>query len=101
LTSWTPVGVHGTGALPDRCDPGSRSGSLRDQGFGLLAIRDSHTARKGRGVERDDGAVVAFEIKTSGWTPGDEVRGLRKFRDALWEAFIAGVVLYTGERGYT
>lgn len=52
-------------------------------------------------VERDDGAVVAFEIKAAGRVPGDDLRGLRKLRDAVGEAFIAGVALYTGERGYT
>ena len=52
-------------------------------------------------VERDDGAVVAFEIKAAGRVPGSEFRGLRKLRDTLGDAFIAGVVLYTGERAYT
>ena len=52
-------------------------------------------------IERDDGAVVAFEVKAAGRVPGDDFRGLRTLRDALGQAFIAGVVLYTGERGYT
>jgi len=52
-------------------------------------------------VERDDGAVVGFEVKAAGRAAGDDFRGLRKLRDTLGEAFIAGVVLYTGARGYT
>ncbi len=52
-------------------------------------------------VERDDSAVVAFEIKAAGRVPGDDLRGPRKLRDAVGEAFHAGVALYTGERGYT
>jgi predicted AAA+ superfamily ATPase len=52
-------------------------------------------------VERDDGAVVAFEVKAAGRVPGDDFRGLRKLRDSLGEAFVAGVVLCTGGRGYT
>ena len=52
-------------------------------------------------VERDDGAVVAFEIKAAGRVPGSDFRGLRKLRDTLGDAFVAGVVLYTGERSYT
>ncbi|NMM18184.1 MAG: ATP-binding protein, partial [Cellulomonas sp.] len=52
-------------------------------------------------VERDDGAVVAFEIKAAGRVPGSDFRGLRKLRDTLGDAFIAGVALYTGERAYT
>lgn len=52
-------------------------------------------------VERDDGAVVAFEIKAAGRVPGDEFRGLRKLRAALGTRFLAGVVLYLGPRSYT
>jgi hypothetical protein len=52
-------------------------------------------------VERDDGAVVAFEVKAAGRVPGDEFRGLRKLRSALGPRFLAGVVLYLGPRSYT
>ena len=52
-------------------------------------------------IERDDGAVIAFEVKAAGRVPGDDFRGLRKLRDAVGEAFLAGLVLHTGERAYT
>lgn len=52
-------------------------------------------------VERDDGAIVAFEVKASSRVPGDELRGLRKLRTAAKDAFLAGVVLYLGERSYS
>ena len=52
-------------------------------------------------VERDDGGVVAFEVKAAGRVPGEDFRGLRKLREALGDAFLAGAVLYTGERSYT
>jgi predicted AAA+ superfamily ATPase len=52
-------------------------------------------------VEREDGAVVALEIKTAGRVPGDDFKGLRKLRDAVGDAFIGGVVLYLGQRSYT
>lgn len=52
-------------------------------------------------VERDDGALVAFEVKTAGRVPGGDLRGLRKLREATGEAFLAGVALYLGERSYT
>ncbi|MDP9100873.1 MAG: ATP-binding protein [Actinomycetota bacterium] len=51
-------------------------------------------------IERGDGAVIAFEVKAAGRVPGDELRGLRKLREALGDAFIAGVALYTGARTY-
>jgi hypothetical protein len=34
-------------------------------------------------VERDVGAIVAFEMKTAGRASGDDFKGLRKLRDAL------------------
>ncbi|MGH3975218.1 MAG: ATP-binding protein [Pseudonocardiaceae bacterium] len=52
-------------------------------------------------LEADDGSVVAFEIKTAGRVSGNDFRGLRKLRDVLGDAFVAGVALYTGVRSYT
>ena len=52
-------------------------------------------------VERDDGAVIGFEVKAAARVPGEDFRALRKLRDAVGESFIAGVVLYTGARSYT
>jgi hypothetical protein len=52
-------------------------------------------------VERDDGATAAFEVKTSGRVSGDDLKGLRKRRDALGDQFLAGVAFYLGEGPYT
>lgn len=52
-------------------------------------------------VERDDGSIVAFEVKAAGRVPGEDLVPLRKLRDAVGEAFVAGVVLYLGARSYT
>lgn len=52
-------------------------------------------------VERDDGAIVAFEAKTSARVPGGDFRPLRKLRDAVGANFLAGVALYLGDRSYT
>ncbi|CAN5530127.1 ATP-binding protein [soil metagenome] len=52
-------------------------------------------------LERDDGAIVAFEVKAGSRVPGAGLSGLRKLRNALGALFIGGVVLYTGERSYT
>lgn len=51
-------------------------------------------------VERDDGAILAFEVKASGRVPGDDLRPLRKLRTATGQAFLAGIALYTGSRSY-
>jgi len=49
-------------------------------------------------IERGDGAVVGFEVTAAARVPGDDMRALRKLREALGEAFVAGVALYTGSR---
>ncbi len=52
-------------------------------------------------VERDDGAVLAFEVKAAGRITNADMKGLRKLRNAVGDAFSAGVALYTGTRSYT
>ena len=51
-------------------------------------------------LERDDGALLAFEVKASGRVPGNELKPLRKLRAATGDAFLAGIALYTGTRSY-
>jgi predicted AAA+ superfamily ATPase len=52
-------------------------------------------------VERDDGAIIAFEVKAGSRVPGESFTPMRKLRDKVGEVFIAGVALYLGERSYT
>jgi predicted AAA+ superfamily ATPase len=52
-------------------------------------------------VERDDGKVVAIEVKAGSRIVGKDLSGLRVIRDALGDAFVAGAVLHTGSRSYT
>lgn len=51
-------------------------------------------------IERDDGAIVAFEVKAAGRVPGEDFKPLRKLRSAAGGAFLAGIALYTGSRSY-
>lgn len=52
-------------------------------------------------IERDDGAILAFEVKAGSRVPGDALRPLRKLREATGTQFIAGIALCTGELTYT
>ena len=52
-------------------------------------------------LERDDGCVVAFEVKSGSRISGKDLGGLQKLRADLGNKFIGGVVLNTGERSYT
>lgn len=51
-------------------------------------------------LERDDGGILAFEVKAAGQVSGPDMRHLCKLRNALGERFLAGVALYTGTRAY-
>lgn len=51
-------------------------------------------------IERDDGSVVALEIKAGSRVGDRDMAGLRVIRDALGDAFVAGAVMHTGEWSY-
>lgn len=51
-------------------------------------------------IERNDGSVVAIEVKAGTRVSGRDLAGLRVIRDELGDAFVAGVVVYTGARSY-
>lgn len=51
-------------------------------------------------IEFDDGRIVAIEAKAGSRVSGQDLRGLRALRDALGDAFIAGIALYGGARSY-
>ena len=51
-------------------------------------------------LERDDGQVIAFEIKAGTRVSGDDLRGLRLLKDRLGPRLEEAVVLYTGEYAY-
>jgi predicted AAA+ superfamily ATPase len=52
-------------------------------------------------IERDDGALVAFEVKAGGRVQGKDLAPLRKLRNGVGKPFLAGVALYLGQRSYT
>jgi uncharacterized protein len=52
-------------------------------------------------IERDDGSVIALEVKTGTRVTGNDLTGLRAIRDSIGDAFVAGVALHTGSRSYT
>ena len=51
-------------------------------------------------IERRDGAIVAIEVKAATRVTTRDLTGLRAIRDALGDAFVAGVVLNTGPQAY-
>jgi predicted AAA+ superfamily ATPase len=51
-------------------------------------------------LERDDGEVIAFEVKSGTRVHGEDLRGLRALRTRLGNRLHAAIVLYTGEFPY-
>lgn len=51
-------------------------------------------------IEREDGRVVAVEVKAGSRVPSDGMRGLRMLRRKLGSQLLASVVLYTGSHPY-
>lgn len=68
-------------------------------GHGHWRTRDGHEVDLV--LETDDGGVIAFEVKAASRVGSEDFTGLRKLRDLLGDAFVAGVALYTGARSYT
>lgn len=52
-------------------------------------------------LERDDGAIIAVEVKASTRTQPSDFRGLALLRDKIGSSFAAGAILYPGERSFT
>jgi predicted AAA+ superfamily ATPase len=51
-------------------------------------------------LERDDGDVIAFEIKSGTRVHNEDLRGIRALRSRLGSRLIGAVVLYTGAFSY-
>lgn len=52
-------------------------------------------------LERDDGKVLALEVKANDRALAKDFTGLERLRDLLGDQFLGGVVLTTGRRPYT
>lgn len=51
-------------------------------------------------LERSDGAVIGFEIKAGDRVDSKQLSGLRKLRDRVGSAFVAGIAFHLGKTGY-
>lgn len=51
-------------------------------------------------VERDDGAIVGFEVKAADHVESKWLTPLQKLRDKLGSRFVAGIAFHLGKRGY-
>ncbi len=51
-------------------------------------------------LERDDGQVIAFEIKAGSRISGDDLRGLRQLKERLGDRLEEAITLYTGVHAY-
>jgi len=52
-------------------------------------------------LERDDGQVIAVEIKAGSRISGEDFRGLRQLKERLGHRLEDAIILHTGEHAYT
>jgi predicted AAA+ superfamily ATPase len=52
-------------------------------------------------LERDDGQVIAIEVKAGSRISGEDFRGLRQLKERLGPRLEEAIILYTGEHAYT
>jgi predicted AAA+ superfamily ATPase len=52
-------------------------------------------------LERDDGQVIAVEIKAGSRISGEDFRGLRQLKERLGPRLEEAIILHTGEHAYT
>jgi predicted AAA+ superfamily ATPase len=82
-------------------------GELRKQASWLEAVAGLGHWRSRDGdevdlvIEREDGYIIGFEIKAGPRVKSEELKGLRKLRDATGDLFVGGFALHLGERSYT
>ena len=74
-----------------------RLASWQEREIRCFHFRDRDRVEVDLVLERSVREVAAVEVKAAGTVTGKDLRGLRKVRDAVGEAFVAGVVLYDGD----
>jgi uncharacterized protein len=52
-------------------------------------------------LERDDGQVIAFEIKAGSRVHSEDLRGIQVLKDKLGQRLAAAILLYTGVHSYS
>ena len=52
-------------------------------------------------LERDDGQVIAVEVKAGSRISGEDSRGLRQLKERLGSRLEEAIILHTGEHAYT
>jgi len=52
-------------------------------------------------IERDDGGIAAFEVKSARGVSASDVKAMARLRDRLGASFLGGVVFYLGEYSYS
>ena len=75
-----------------------KQAAVIDEPLTLAHFRDRSSVEVDVLVERPDGSVMGFEVKSATSATTRDAAGLRFLRDRLGDRFIAGLVLHTGPR---
>jgi len=74
----------------------AKQAAVIDEPLLLAHFRDRSGAEVDVLVERSDGSVFGFEVKSATTANARDAAGLRFLRDRLGDRFVAGIVLHTG-----
>jgi predicted AAA+ superfamily ATPase len=75
-----------------------RQASWHEDEFRFYHFRDHHRGEVDVVVERSGREVAGIEVKTAASVDSGDFRGLRRLKEAAGRRFVAGAVLYDGER---
>jgi predicted AAA+ superfamily ATPase len=76
----------------------AKQAAVIDEPLGLAHFRDRSGIEVDLIIERADGTIVAFEVKSATSVSRRDASGLRFLRERLGDRFRAGIVLHTGTR---
>ena len=75
--------------------------SFGDSGATLYGLRDADGHEIDFILEERDGRIAAIEVKASASATADDARHLKWLRDKLGDQFVAGAVIYLGQRTHS
>jgi hypothetical protein len=99
----SPVALTEYGHLPETFAVGEilKQASWSDAPVTAGHFRTEAGDEVGLVLERDDGQVIAVEVKAGSRISSEDFRGLRQLKDRLGPRLEEAIILHTGEQAYT
>ena len=76
----------------------AKATALSDEPTAIYHYRDKDRIEVDFVLERSPGEIVGIEVKATATVRPEDLRGLRRLKDAVGERFACGILLHDGER---